>query len=94
MDDNVQPFGPSAPIRDLHVGNTRFEQHVEKAYRDTDLRATDAVLDLYDRGVIVSKIQKPSVSARLAWRKTVGLCLHAGASQQWMTSYPKTLPNK
>jgi hypothetical protein len=58
LDDSVQPFGPSAPIRDLHVGNARYDHHVEKAYYDTDLRATEAVLDLYDRGVMVTKIQK------------------------------------
>jgi hypothetical protein len=58
LDDSVQPFGPSAPIRDLHVGNARFDHHVEKAYYDTDLRATAAVLELYDRGVMVTKIQK------------------------------------
>jgi hypothetical protein len=58
MDDAVQPFGPSAPIRDLHVGNARYEQRIEKAYYDTDLRATQAVLELYGQGVMVSKIQK------------------------------------
>lgn len=58
MDDDVQPFGPSAPIRDLRVGNTRYDHRVEKAYYDTDLRATDAVRQLYGRGVLVSKIQK------------------------------------
>ncbi len=58
LDDDVQPFGPSAPIRDLNVGNTRFDHRVEKAYYDTDLKATDAVSDLYLRGVLVSKIQK------------------------------------
>ena len=58
LDDSVQPFGPSAPIRDLHVGNARFDHRVEKAYYDTDLRATQAVLELYDRGVMVTKIQK------------------------------------
>jgi DNA repair protein NreA len=58
MDDDVQPFGPSAPIRDLHVGNTRFDHHIEKAYNDTDLKATEAVRELYSRGVLVSKIQK------------------------------------
>lgn len=58
MDDNVQPFGPSALIRDLNVGNSRFDHQVEKAYYDTDLKATQAVRELYSRGVLVSKIQK------------------------------------
>jgi hypothetical protein len=58
MDDDVQPFGPSAPIRNLHVGNARFDSRIEKAYYDTDLRATDAVLELYRRGVMVTKIQR------------------------------------
>ena len=58
LDDDVQPFGPSAPIRNLHVGNTRYDNKIEKAYYDTDLRATQAVVELYNRGVIVSKIQK------------------------------------
>ncbi len=58
MDVEVQPFGPSAPIRDLHVGNTRFDHRVEKAYYDTDLKATHAVKELYGKGVLVTKIQK------------------------------------
>jgi DNA repair protein NreA len=58
VDDEVQPFGPSAPIRDLHVGNARFDHRVEKAHYDTDLKATQAVRELYSRGVLVSKIQK------------------------------------
>src|SRR4030042_2013656 len=58
MDDEVQPFGPSAPIRDLHLGNARFEHRVEKAYRDTDLKAVPAVRELYGKGVLVTKIQR------------------------------------
>jgi hypothetical protein len=58
MDDEVQPFGPSAPIRDLHLGNARFEHRVEKAYRDTDLKAVEAVRELYGKGVLVTKIQR------------------------------------
>lgn len=58
LDDDVQPFGPSAQIRDLQVGNARWDQHVEKAYSDTDLKAAQAVRELYDKGVIVSRIQK------------------------------------
>jgi len=58
LDDDIQPFGPSAPIRDLHVGNSRYDDKIEKAYYDTDLRATPAVIELFSRGVAVSKIQK------------------------------------
>ncbi len=58
MDDEVQPFGPSAPIRDLHLGNTKYEHRVEKAYRDTDLKAVEAVKELYGKGVLVTKIQR------------------------------------
>jgi len=58
VDDDVQPFGPSAPIKDLHVGNARFDDRIEKAYYDTDLRALPAVLELYDQGVMVTRIQR------------------------------------
>jgi hypothetical protein len=58
LDDEVQPFGPSAPIRDLRVGNAHWDHQIEKAYSDTDLKAADAVLELYSRGVLVTKIQR------------------------------------
>ncbi len=58
LDDDVQPFGPSAPIRDLHVSNAKYDDKIEKAYYDTDLKATQAVVDLYKRGIMVTKIQK------------------------------------
>jgi hypothetical protein len=58
LDDEVQPFGPSAPIRDLIVGNARWDHQIEKAYNDTDLRAAEAVLELYSKGVLVTKIQR------------------------------------
>ncbi len=58
LDDEVQPFGPSAPIRDLLVGNARWDHQIEKAYGDTDLKAVDAVAELYGKGVLVTKIQR------------------------------------
>jgi len=58
LDDEVQPFGPSAPVRDLRVGTARWDHHVEKAYYDTDLKATDAVRGLYENGVLITKIQR------------------------------------
>jgi hypothetical protein len=58
LDDDVQPFGPSAPLRDLHVGTAKWDQWVEKAYYDTDLKAGDAVRSLYWNNVLVTKIQR------------------------------------
>ena len=58
LDGEVQPFGPSAPIRDLSLTNTRWDQRVEEAYWDTDLRASEAVLDLWNEGVFVTRIQR------------------------------------
>jgi hypothetical protein len=58
LDDEIQPFGPSAPIRDLRVGTVRWDQQIEKAYYDTDLKAADAIRGLYDKGVLVTKIQR------------------------------------
>jgi hypothetical protein len=58
LDDEVQPFGPSAPIRDLHVGNASWDHQIEKAYSDTDLKAADAVREVYTKGVLVTKIQR------------------------------------
>jgi hypothetical protein len=58
LDGEVQPFGPSAPIRNLLVGNARWDHHIEKAYGDIDLKASEAVLELYGKGVLVTKIQR------------------------------------
>jgi hypothetical protein len=58
LDDEVQPFGPSAPIRDLRLSNTRWDQQIEKVYGDTDLKAAEAVLELFGKGVLVTKIQR------------------------------------
>ncbi len=58
LDDEVQPFGPSARLKDMTIGNPRYDQRVEKAFYDTDLKATEAVKGLYRNGVLISKIQK------------------------------------
>jgi hypothetical protein len=58
LDDDVQPFGPSAPMRNLDVGTLKVDRKLDRAYGDTDLRAHDAVLELYEGSVPVSKIQR------------------------------------
>jgi DNA repair protein NreA len=56
--DEVQPHGPSAPLKTLDITNPKYEQHIEKAYYDTDLKARDAILNIYKNGVLISKIQR------------------------------------
>src|SRR5881296_2041022 len=58
LDEDVQPFGPSAPIQQFDLGTYRVDPKLDRAYADTDLRAKPAVLDLYRNQVPVSKIQR------------------------------------
>lgn len=58
LDDDAQPFGPSAPLRKFDISNVRFDQRLEKAFFDTDLKAKDAVVSLYTDGSMISSIQR------------------------------------
>ena len=56
--DEHPPHGPSAPIEYFQVDNVKWDRHLEKAYYDSDLRASDAIYNLYRMGVPFSTIQK------------------------------------
>jgi hypothetical protein len=56
--DEIQPHGPSAPLKTLDITNPKYEQHIEKAYYDSDLKAKNAIISIYNDGVNVSKIQR------------------------------------
>jgi hypothetical protein len=56
--DEIQPHGPSAPLKRLDITNPKYDQHIEKAFYDTDLKAREAVLTLYNNKINVSKIQR------------------------------------
>lgn len=58
LNDEVQPIGPSALIKDVKVGDVKADQNIDKAYDDTDLNASEAMLELYEENVPVSRIQK------------------------------------
>ncbi len=58
LDDEVQPFGPSARMEKMKMGTGRFEKNLEKNYYDTDLKATEAVVNAYRNGTLISDIQK------------------------------------
>lgn len=52
------PFGPSAQMKSLNVLNVRWSQQLEKFYYDKDIKAAEAVVNLYKNNVLVSQIQK------------------------------------
>ncbi len=58
IDETLQPMGPSALLKSMKVVNSKTDLKIEKAYEDSDLKADEAVLDLYSSGVLVSKIQR------------------------------------
>ena len=56
--DESQPHGPSAQLKSFNITNPKYEQHIEKAFYDTDLKSSKAILSLYKNGVNISKIQR------------------------------------
>jgi len=56
--DEAQPHGPSAPLKMFDISNPKYDFHIEKAFYDTDLKSSDAVFNLYENGVNISKIQR------------------------------------
>lgn len=52
------PFGPSADLSGLEIGVPKYDRELERVFYDTDLRATPGIIDLHQRGVAFSSIQK------------------------------------
>ena len=53
-----QPYGPSAVIEDFKINPSSTDFKIEKVFYDKDLKAKEAVFNLYLNGVPVSKIQQ------------------------------------
>ena len=58
LSEDTQPYGPSAPLEKFRTANPSVDKRIEKAYYDRDLKATDAIEDLYSDGVLVTRIQR------------------------------------
>jgi hypothetical protein len=58
LDHDATPFGPAAPLRGFNVSSLSADQRIETAYYDTDLRAAEAMMELYRRSVEISIIQR------------------------------------
>ena len=58
LDGESAPFGPIGEIKSAKFSSTSPVKSIEKTFYDTDLKAQDAVLNLYNLGIEISKIQK------------------------------------
>jgi hypothetical protein len=58
LSEDTQPYGPSAPLEKFKTSSPSVDGRIEKAYYDRDLKAVDAVEELYSDGVLVTRIQR------------------------------------
>ena len=58
IDGENAPFGPIGEIKNAKFSSSSSDNKIEKVYYDKDLKAVDAVLNLYNSGIEISKIQK------------------------------------
>jgi hypothetical protein len=58
LSEETQPFGPSALIQNLEIVPSSGEQRLEAVYYDGDLLAAEGMVELYQDGVEVSRIQR------------------------------------
>ncbi len=58
LDGRSQPHGPSAQMESFRRGSMTSDKQLEKVFYDTDLKATEAVKKLYNKGTPVSRIQE------------------------------------
>lgn len=52
------PHGPSAMLKSFEIENCTWNHSMEKVYYDTDLKASEAIVNLYESGLNLSAIQK------------------------------------
>jgi len=58
LSDSTPPFGPSAPIEKMHLDVRRVDPNLDRLTSDVHANARVAVVELYHRGVRVSRIQR------------------------------------
>ena len=57
-DGESAPFGPIGSVRSARFSGTSAEGDIQRVYYDGDLGAGDAVMELYDAGVEISRIHR------------------------------------
>ena len=58
LNTEAAPLGPAAPLKTFKASSLSADQRIEAVHYDTDLKASDAVVELYMRGVETSNIHR------------------------------------
>lgn len=58
LNTEAAPFGPAAPIKTFKASSLSADSRLENAFYDGDLKASDAVMELYNKGVEASSIHR------------------------------------
>ncbi|MGI9010492.1 MAG: hypothetical protein ACR2F1_04810 [Nitrososphaeraceae archaeon] len=59
LNKEFTPFGPQAEIKSFKLSsNTSTNKKIDNLYSDNSIKATDAVIDLYNNGIEISQINK------------------------------------
>jgi hypothetical protein len=58
LSEDTQPFGPSAMIREMKIVPAAGERKLEAVYYDGDQLAVGGMVELYEDGIQVSRIQR------------------------------------
>jgi hypothetical protein len=69
LDEDVQPMGPSAELRDLRVYGAKGDKVAEAVTSDTDMGASEGMVELYSKGISVYRIQKILSAGLLGLKK-------------------------
>ncbi len=58
IDGESPPFGPIGEIKAANFSNSTSDKNIQKIFYDKDLLAQDSILELYNKGIEITRIQK------------------------------------
>ena len=58
IDGESPPFGPIGEVKSAKFSNSTSDKNIQKIFYDKDLLTHDSVLELYNKGIEITRIQK------------------------------------
>ena len=70
LDADIQPMGPSALIKKIDITSNSTDQNLQKIANDTDLKASDAIINLKKDNNSQTSITRAAAPSRSFWTRT------------------------